>query len=319
MRKSVNYKIVTRGEFKSKLMKVLRTLLVGCFALLFWACDKEVEKGVFKSDLSKDVELNTDYGTIILRLSDETPIHRNNFIKLVNQKSYANVSFHRIIEKFLIQSGDMDTKYAQPEKNTLELPYLIDAEIKTNLFHKRGALNAARMGDNHNPGRSSSGTQFTIIQGRIYTDSTLAITEKRINKWLAYNTVINKPEHKTAFEKLLKLSNKMEDISIAGEALNSAETKIIADSINTLKSKFDALAVAEETTMEPYSFPEEHRKIYKTIGGAAHLDQNYTVFGEVVKGMSIVDSIAKVNTDDKDKPLDDVRIISAKMIDRKQY
>ncbi|MDD2642686.1 MAG: peptidylprolyl isomerase [Bacteroidales bacterium] len=257
-------------------MRTVITIIIVCFIFVFSACDKEIEKGVMKSDLSKDVELITDYGTIILRLSDETPKHRNNFIKLVNQKAYDGVSFHRVINNFLIQTGDMGP-------DTSGLSYMIDAEFRPNLLHKRGAVNAARMGDDENPGRSSDGTQFTIIQGNTYNDSTLAIAEKRINTWLAYNKVINKPEHKSDLDKL------------------------------------DSLTNIELMTMDHYSFPEAHREIYKTLGGAAHLDQNYTVFGEVVKGMNIVDSIAGVETDSQDKPINDVRIISARMIKRKSY
>lgn len=257
-------------------MRTVITIIIVCFIFVFSACDKEIEKGVMKSDLSKDVELITDYGTIILRLSDETPKHRNNFIKLVNQKVYDGVSFHRVINNFLIQTGDIG-------QDTSGLSYMIDAEFRSDLFHKRGAVNAARMGDDQNPERSSDGTQFTIIQGNTYNDSTLAIAEKRINTWLAYNKVINKPEHKSDLDKL------------------------------------DSLTNIELMTMDHYSFPEAHREIYKTLGGAAHLDQNYTVFGEVVKGMNIVDSIAGVETDSQDKPINDVRIISARMIKRKSY
>ena len=257
-------------------MRTVITIIIGCFIFVLSACDKEIEKGVMKSDLSKDVELITDYGTIILRLSDETPKHRNNFIKLVNQKAYDGVSFHRVINNFLIQTGDMGP-------DTSGLSYMIDAEFRSDLLHKRGAVNAARMGDDQNPERSSDETQFTIIQGNIYIDSTLAIAEKRINTWLAYNKVINKPEHESDLDKL------------------------------------DSLTNIELMTMDHYSFPEAHREIYKTLGGAAHLDQNYTVFGEVVKGMNIVDSIAGVETDSQDKPINDVRIISARMIKRKSY
>ncbi len=257
-------------------MRTVITIIIVCFIFVFSACDKEIEKGVMKSDLSKDVELITDYGTIILRLSDETPKHRNNFIKLVNQKAYDGVSFHRVINNFLIQTGDIG-------QDTSGLSYMIDAEFRSDLFHKRGAVNAARMGDDQNPERSSDGTQFTIIQGNTYNDSTLAIAEKRINTWLAYNKVINKPEHESDLDKL------------------------------------DSLTNIELMTMDHYSFPEAHREIYKTLGGAAHLDQNYTVFGEVVKGMNIVDSIAGVETDSQDKPINDVRIISARMIKRKSY
>ncbi|WP_147676634.1 peptidylprolyl isomerase [Algibacter pacificus] len=300
-------------------MKIVKKLILGGVFIFFLGCDYEIEKGVMKSDLSKDVELITDFGTIVFRLSNDTPKHRNNFIKLVNQKSYDNVSFHRVIENFLIQTGNMDTKYPDPkqEKDSSEQAYTIDAEVRPNLFHMRGAINAARMGDDYNPNRSSSGTQFTIIQGKPYNDSTLAVAEKRINTNLAYHRIINKPEHKTEFNKLFKLSNKMEDIAVAEDVLDSEVKKIMLDSIQRLKNKFDSLARVELIKMKHYSFPEKHREIYKTLGGAAHLDQNYTVFGMVVKGMNIVDSIAAVKTNKQDKPIKDIRIISAKMIERK--
>ena len=296
-------------------MKILSIIALVCTLLLFTSCDKEIAEGVKKSDLSKDVELITDYGTIILRLSDETPIHRNNFIKLVNQHAYDSVSFHRVIEQFLVQTGDMATK---PNYQN-EAPYMIDAEIKPNLLHKRGALNAARLGDDQNPNRSSDGTQFTIIQGRKYTDAALDKTEDRINSWLAYNKVINLPEHKVEQEILSKLFDKMDSIYLQDTPQSRDAMRILNDSIQGIKSKLEVLAEKELETMERYHFPEEHREIYKTLGGAAHLDQNYTVFGEVMQGMEVVDSIASVATDQNDKPINDVRIISAKMIERKSY
>jgi len=147
----------------------------------------------------------------------------------------------------------------------------------------------------------------------------------RVTKWLtSHNNFIERVFEKgmqiaEQFDKLYELATKMEDIEISGEAPDSVSLKVMTDSIHILKSRFDSLTQTELQTMERYSFPEAHREIYKTLGGAAHLDQNYTVFGEVVKGMDIVDSIAGVETDMQDKPLNDVRIISAKMIDRKSY
>ncbi len=299
-------------------MRKLTLLIVGFIMIFCSSCDREIEEGVKKSDLSKDVQLTTDFGTIILRLSDETPIHRNNFIKLVNNGAYDSVSFHRVIENFLIQTGDMTTKPAglAGTKDSTDWYYMIDAEFRPDLLHKRGALNAARMGDDQNPERASDGTQFTLIQGRIYNDSTLAIAEKRINGWLAYNRVINKPENKADQEKLRKLFDKMDALYNEDNPADTLLIETIQTEINALKTSFDSLAEIELTTMEPYRFPEEHREIYKTEGGAAHLDQNYTVFGEVVKGMDVVDSIARVRTDSTDKPVNDVRILKAMMINR---
>ncbi len=300
-------------------MKKLTLLFVGCILLFCAACDTEIEKGVRKSDLSKDVQLVTDMGTIVLRLSDETPIHRNNFIKLVNEGAYDSVSFHRVIDNFLIQTGDMTTRPGGlgSKRDSADWYYMIDAEFRPDLLHKRGAVNAARMGDDQNPERASDGTQFTIIQGRIYNDSTLALAEKRINGWLAYNKVVNQPEHKTEHKKLKALFDKMDAIYSKDNPADSLKIQAIEADIKNLKTKFDSLAEIELATMKPYRFPEEHRQIYKTEGGAAHLDQNYTVFGEVITGMDVVDSIARVQTDEADKPIDDVRILSATMIARK--
>jgi cyclophilin family peptidyl-prolyl cis-trans isomerase len=285
-------------------MKLYQKLIAVCLLLFIAGCDTEIEEGVMKSDLNKDVEMVTDFGTIVMRLSDETPLHRNNFIKLVNQKFYDSLLFHRVIENFIIQTGDPDSKSANADKDlgASDLPYRIPAEVTDNLFHKRGSLNAAREGDDNNPEQASSSTQFTIVQGRVYNDSTLKVAGDRINNWLAYNTIINSAENKSLFEKIQNIIK------------NRDSTKI--DIYNQIKEDLDSLAKLEEASMTKYVYPEAHREAYKTIGGAAHLDQNYTVFGEVVKGMDVVDSIAVVSTNDRDKPISDVRIISARMIKR---
>jgi cyclophilin family peptidyl-prolyl cis-trans isomerase len=276
------------------------------FLLLIQSCDSEVEEGVMKSDLNKDIEMITNYGTIIMRLSDETPKHRNNFIKLVNQKFYDSLLFHRVIENFIIQTGDPESKLKNSEKElgASDLPYRIPKEISNTLFHKRGALNAAREGDINNPEQASSSTQFTIVQGRVYNDSTLEAALGRINNWLAYNRVIHKPEYKTQIEELRSI-------------IESRDTTKIKD-YNRLTKELDSFTKLEEASITKYEYPEAHREVYKTLGGAAHLDQNYTVFGEVVHGMNVVDSIAAVEKDGS-KPINDVRIITARLIKRKEY
>ncbi|MCK0178165.1 peptidylprolyl isomerase [Flavobacteriaceae bacterium S0862] len=285
-------------------MKLYQKLITGCFLFILLGCDKQIEEGVMKSDLSKDVEMVTDLGTIVMRLSDDTPKHRNNFIKLVNQKFYDSLLFHRVIENFIIQTGDPESKNANSDKDlgASDLPYRIPAEVTDNLFHKRGSLNAAREGDDNNPEQASSSTQFTIVQGRVYNDSTLKVAEGRINNWLAYNKVIKKVEHKSKLDELQNLFK------------NWDSTKI--DAYNQIKKELDSLTEIEEASMTKYTYPDAHREAYKTIGGAAHLDRNYTVFGEVVQGMDVVDSIAAVSTNDRDKPIKDVRIISSRMIKR---
>jgi cyclophilin family peptidyl-prolyl cis-trans isomerase len=266
------------------------------------SCNPVVVEGVRKNDLKKDVAFETQYGTIVFRLSDETPKHRNNFIKLVNQHFYDSLLFHRVINHFIIQTGDPDSKLAKQGEplGESDLPYAVAAEFNANLFHKRGAINAAR---DDNPERASSSTQFTFVQGKIYTDSMLTVAEKRINNWLAYNRVILQPEN----QDLVKLLN----------GLKTRQNN--TDSFNLLNNQLKILTEKELQNSTPYKIPEAHRQVYKTVGGAAHLDQNYTVFGEVVKGMDVIDSIAKVPTDSLDRPVKDVRIISAKLIKREDY
>jgi peptidyl-prolyl cis-trans isomerase B (cyclophilin B) len=265
-----------------------------------YSCNPIIEEGVRKKDLKKDIEFTTEYGSIIFRLSDETPKHRNNFIKLVNQHFYDSLLFHRVINHFIIQTGDPDSKLAATGKplGESDLPYTIPAEFNPNLFHKSGALNAAR---DDNPERASSSTQFTFVQGKIYTDSMLAIAENRINNWLAFNKVLHLSENK--------------DLADLYEGLRIRHSN--PDSLALINNKINVLADEEMKKGMLYKIPEAHRQVYKTIGGAAHLDQNYTVFGEIVKGIDLVDSIAKVATDSLDRPLIDVRIISAKLIKRK--
>lgn len=299
-------------------MKSFIKLIAVSFFLLILGCDKEIEDGVMKSDLNKDVEMVTDFGTIVLRLSNDTPIHRNNFIKLVNQKYYDSIAFHRIIENFVIQAGNPTSK---PNKEYSgggdpELNYTIEAEIKPNLFHKRGALAAARSGGFSNPDLLSSGLQFYIVQRGTYNDSTLNIQEERVNEQLAYKSVINKPEIRTEIDKYINLSKELRQKEEENLTKNDTlKIEALIEKINLFN--IDSLTDIEVEKMSKYLYPKAHRDIYKTIGGTPHLDQNYTVFGEVIQGMDVVDSIALTHTNNRGKPTKDLWIISTRMIKRK--
>jgi len=208
-----------------------------------------------RKDRKRDIEMITTEGTIIIRLSDSTPLHRDNFLRLTKSEYYDSLLFHRVIQYFMIQGGDPRSKYALPGQplGDSSAPYTIPAELRISLFHKRGVLAAARESDDVNPERASSGSQFYIVQGKKYTDSQLDSVE-----------------------------------------------------IKRLKRKI----------------PGNQREVYKTLGGAPFLDQHYTIFGEVVRGMETVDKIAAESTskgDDMDRPLQDVRILSTKLIKRKTY
>ena len=194
------------------------------------------------------VKISTNYGEVYLKLYNETPKHRDNFIKLVNEGTLNQTLFHRVIQAFMIQGGDPDSKTAEPGKQLGEgdLGYTIPAEFIPTLFHKKGALAAAR---DNNPEKASSASQFYIVQGKKFTDVELDSLEK-----------------------------------------------------NRLKGR---------------KIPIAQREVYKTIGGTPHLDQNYTVFGEVVKGMQMVDNICTVKIDGNNRPLTDIHI-SVSLVEGKE-
>ncbi|GAB3979235.1 peptidylprolyl isomerase [Spirosoma terrae] len=187
------------------------------------------------------VSLNTQFGTLRLVLYDQTPKHKENFIKLVNQKFYDSLLFHRIIPLFMIQGGDPNSRRAKPDEplGRGDVGYKIPAEFVPTLFHKKGALAAAR---DNNPEKASSGCQFYIVQGRVWNDEEL---QKQI---------------------------------------------------------------ARIENMKGHVPSDEQKQVYKTLGGAPHLDGNYTVFGEVIDGLAVIDSIAKQPRNEMDRPDQDIRM-----------
>ena len=230
----------------------MRRIVLPLIALFVWAsATAQADTVIKKRDRKKDVLLETSKGNIRIRLSNETPLHRDNFLKLVKMHYYDGILFHRVIQNFMIQSGDPDSRTAkagQPLGNGGP-SYTVPAEFRPHLFHKKGVIAAAR---DNNPEKSSSASQFYLTQGKVFTEA----------------------------------------------GLDSLEN-------NRLKRKI----------------PVDQRKVYTTLGGVPHLDQNYTVFGEVVKGIEVVDLIAAVPTSkgaDKDRPLEDVKIIKAKLVKRKK-
>ncbi len=186
------------------------------------------------------VKIETDSGTMIARLYNQTPLHKENFEKLVKKHFYDGLLFHRIIKGFMIQGGDPDSKNAKPGQILGEggLKYTIPAEFDTALFHKKGALAMAREGNDVNPKKASSSTQFYIVEGKSFTDAEM----------------------------------------------------------NRVEEQFKI------------KIPEDHRKVYRTLGGAPFLDMNYTVFGEVVSGLDVIDKIAHAARDKNDRPLTDIKM-----------
>ncbi len=238
------------------------------------------------------VDLETTMGPIKIKLYDDTPQHRDNFVKLVKEGFYDGVLFHRVINDFMVQTGDPDSKEAQPGQmlGGGDPGYTLPAEIiYPKHYHKYGALAAARTGDNVNPERRSSSSQFYIVTGR-------KASQMELDR-MAERAVVG--ERQELFRKLFK-QNK--------------------DSIKAMGDRGDREAMMElrqqmidsvEKSVPARPLPQEMAQDYLTLGGTPHLDNQYTVFGEVVSGMETVEKIQKVETDGNDRPKEDVRIIKA--------
>lgn len=242
---------------KRRSFAIRKNALIAFFVLCAWlgAVAQVPEVEIKNRDRKRDVELVTTQGSIIIRLSDSTPLHRDNFLKLVKSGYFDSMLFHRVIQNFMIQAGDPNSKRADAGRplGNGGPGYTVPAEFRTTLFHKKGALAAARTGDDVNPERKSSGSQFYIVQGRTFTDHEL-------------------------------------------------------DSIQAVR-------------LQGRLIPGERRAYYKTTGGTPQLDGNYTVFGEVVKGLEVVDAIAATPVSkgpDLNRPLQDMLILRARLVKRKK-
>lgn len=279
-------------------IKNLRTAIISGIVLLSLTSASTV----FPGEGETKVLIHTTKGDILVELYDETPQTRDNFIKLVEKKFYDSTLFHRVIKGFMIQGGDPQSKKAAPGVmlGNGDVGYTIPAEIKPDLFHKKGALACARTGDDVNPTKASSGCQFYIVQGKVYTDAELNQMEDRMNmgiKQQIFTSIINRPENAQLKQKFMQYQQQSNIDSLRALA-STIEPQI--DSVYAKTSKF--------------SFSPEQRKAYTTIGGTPHLDGNYTVFGEVLQGLNIVDSIADVKTGPGDRPIEDVRVLSMEIV-----
>lgn len=213
-------------------MKMLFKILFAAVLFVFIATTSQAQH--------KKIKIKTTYGNMILSLSDETPAYRDNFIKLVRKHFYDGLLFHRVIKDFMIQGGDPDSKNAKPGEmlGNGDIGYTIPADFKPGLFHRKGALAAAREGDQVNPQKASSACQFYIVEGKKYSDGEL-----------------------------------------------------------------DRIAARTG-----HDFTPDQRQVYKTVGGTPFLDGSYTVFGQLIKGMDVLDKIAAAATDGNDRPTSDVRM-----------
>lgn len=243
------------------------------------------------------VDIKTSLGDIRVRLFGDTPAHRDNFLKLVKEKYYDGVLFHRVIDGFMVQTGDPDSKNAPANARlgTGGPDYTLEAEIVyPKHFHYRGALAAARQGDQVNPERRSSGSQFYIVTGKTYNGEQLGQMEKQL-QMTRKQEIFNKlaEEHRDTIITLRKNRDR--------ESLQALQDELAAQT-------------EREAAENPVTLTEAQKKAYSTVGGTPHLDGQYTVFGEVVSGMDVVEKIEKSQTNSQDRPLDDIRIISMKVV-----
>ena len=240
------------------------------------------------------VKLETTMGNITVALYNETPKHRDNFIKLVKEGVYDSTLFHRVIKQFMIQAGDPDSKNASDTAmlGSGDVGYTIPAEFNPKFFHKKGVLAAARQGDDVNPEKASSGCQFYIVTGRKFTEPQLLGMENKINE----------QREEALFDSLAR--QHMKEIYKMRKAGDNAGLPELQD---TLEAQARELADKEEK----FRFTPEQIKAYSTVGGAPHLDGSYTVFGEVTEGMEVVENIEIAKTNRADRPVENIRILKA--------
>ena len=279
------------------IMKSNKLLILAALIMVFSACGAGPKKS---SDMEKrtQVKIETTMGEIIVELYNETPKHRDNFIKLAKEGVYDSTLFHRVIRQFMIQAGDPESKNATDtaQLGSGDVGYTIPAEFVPKFFHKKGALAAARMGDDVNPERESSGCQFYIVTGRKFRESQLLDMAGQKNN-ARMDTIFNQlaRKHMKEIYKLRKANDQ--------------------DGLLELQDSLEAQAYALYKEEEPFMFTPEQLTAYSTIGGAPHLDGAYTVFGQVVSGMETVEKIEGTKTGKADRPVENVRILKATVIE----
>ncbi|KAA6347550.1 putative peptidyl-prolyl cis-trans isomerase [termite gut metagenome] len=263
---------------KTNLLILLAIILICSIS----SCKSEQKKGIM-------VKIETTVGDITVKLYDETPNHRDNFVKLAEKDIYNETLFHRIIKDFMIQGGDPESKDAPIGKQlgSGDVGYRIPAEfVYPHYFHKKGALAAARMGDNVNPKKESSGCQFYIVTGKVYNEEELIQMESQRSLSAAFNAL--KKNHAKTIQRMQNEGNQ--------KGLQHLQEQMVEEA-----------KVAADTTFA-FHFTPEQIKAYTTVGGTPHLDNEYTVFGEVTEGMDVVDQIQQMPADSADRPKENVII-----------
>lgn len=264
--------------------RILYVLLLSAFAFLTQCSSK--------SDYL--VTIKTKQGDMVAILYDETPEHKKNFIKLAKEHYFDSLLFHRVMQGFMIQGGDPDSKHAlsgQP-LGTGGPGFTIDAEFNPKFFHEKGAFSAARQPDEVNPAKASSGSQFYIVQGRVTSPSEAEVLK------------IDQAKLNTAFQQMMQNPASQPLIDSLNQIYMSGDMQGYQNKIYSLVPRLE-----KQTGIKIYKeISEEKLKAYTTVGGAPHLDGEYTVFGKVISGLDVIDKIAAVQVDGRNRPVEDVRM-----------
>lgn len=234
------------------------------------------------------VTIHTEYGDMKVILYDATPLHKENFLQLARSGAYDSTTFHRVIREFMIQGGDVNAK-GEPDP----IDYTIPPEFNDTLIHEKGALAAARMGDQVNPNKESSGSQFYIVHGRTYTEeelNTMAYNQKLTVMQQLFMRMIERPEFAELRQEMIELQRAGNYAQMQERIMNSEEL----------------IERAYGRELPDFEFSQQQIETYTTKGGAPHLDRGYTVFGRVVEGLPVIDSIANIQTGPADRPLQDI-------------
>ncbi len=240
--------------------------------------------------------IETKYGNMKLKFYEETPLHKANFLKLVNEYFFDSLLFHRVINTFMIQGGDPLSKKAKTGDSLGhgDLGYTVPAEFKPGLIHKKGTLCAARESDDINPLQASSASQFYLVMGKKRNMEDLRKYEERINK--------------THYTNCAREFMKTEEGKVLKKEYNRLKAEAKTDSAALINTKIEAAIQQEHLKKPEYKFDTHQVEVYTGMGGTPHLDGTYTVFGEVIEGMEVIDKIAGVKTDARDRPLEDIQM-----------